>query len=88
MVVISYIQGDNMALYEKQNPDYIKWMKENNFTESMTYSPSELIFKNDGTNAWVDERGKGYQALSNQKIWEAGSEYGYKKAMEEINKKS
>lgn len=77
-----------MALYEKQNPDYIKWMKENNFTENMTYSPSALIFKNDGTDAWVDERGKGYRALSNQKIWEDGFEYGYKKAMEETNKKS
>jgi hypothetical protein len=49
-----------MALYEKQNPEYIKWMKENNFTENMTYSPSALIFKNDGINAWFDERGKGY----------------------------
>lgn len=64
-----------MALNEKKNPEYEKWLETANFREAMSAGPSACIFKKDGTAAWTDETGKSFPALSNQKIWEAG--YGF-----------
>ena len=41
--------------------------------------------KKDGSDAWVDENGECFKALSNQKIWEGGWNAGLDAALEIIN---
>lgn len=51
---------------------YHEWLEESGLEVAINHGDSALLFKKDGSDAWTDDDGRGYKALSNQKIWEAG----------------
>lgn len=76
-----------MTLNETKNEKYEQWLEENNLKERFTLESSNLLFKKDGGNAWVDETGKGFPALSNRLIWEGGFSAGVNYAQKEVGEK-
>lgn len=51
---------------------YQEWLDENGLEAGVHHGNSALLFKKDESDAWTDDDGHGYKALSDQKIWEAG----------------
>ena len=70
---------------EDLDEKYHKWLEKNGLEVGVHHGNSTLIFKKDGSDAWVNENGEGFKALSNQRIWEGGWNAGLNAALEIIN---
>ena len=72
-------------LQEIVNQKYQEWLDKNGLEVMINHGNSAMLFKKDGSDAWVDENGEGFKALSNQRIWEGGWNAGIHIALEVIN---
>ena len=64
---------------------YEKFLEDNGFKEEMCHGNTSLIFKKDGSNAWVDPlTGNGFKALSNEMLFERAYNAGIDAAINRI----
>lgn len=64
---------------------YEKFLEDNGLKEEMYHGNTSLIFKKDGSNAWVDPlTGNGFKAFSNEMLFERAYNTGIDAAINRI----
>ena len=64
---------------------YEKFLEDNGLKEEMYYGNTSLLFKKDGSNAWMDPvTGNGFKALSNEMLFEKAYNAGIDAAINRI----
>lgn len=64
---------------------YEKFLEDNGLKEEMYHGNTSLLFKKDGSNAWVDPlTGNGFKALSNEMLFEKAYNAGIDAAINRI----
>ena len=64
---------------------YEKFLEDNGLKEEMYYGNTSLLFKKDGSNAWMDPViGNGFKALSNEMLFDKAYNAGIDAAINRI----
>ena len=64
---------------------YEKFLEDNGLKEEMYHGNTSLLFKKDGSNAWMDPlTGNGFKALSNEMLFEKAYNAGIDAAINRI----
>ena len=64
---------------------YEKFLEDNGLKEEMYYGNTSLLFKKDGSNAWMDPlTGNGFKALSNEMLFDKAYNAGIDAAINRI----
>ena len=64
---------------------YEKFLEDNGLKEEMYHGNTSLLFKKDGSNAWMDPvTGNGFKALSNEMLFEKAYNVGIDAAINRI----
>ena len=64
---------------------YEKFLEDNGLKEEIYYGNTSLLFKKDGSNAWVDPlTGNGFKALSNEMLFDKAYNAGIDAAINRI----
>lgn len=64
---------------------YEKFLEDNGLKEEMYYGNTSLLFKKDGSNAWMDPvTGNGFKALSNEMLFDKAYNAGIDTAINRI----
>lgn len=64
---------------------YEKFLEDNGLKEEMYHGNASLLFKKDGSNAWMDPlTGNGFKALSNEMLFEKAYNAGIDAAINRI----
>lgn len=64
---------------------YEKFLEDNGLKEEMHYGNTSLLFKKDGSNAWMDPvTGNGFKALSNEMLFDKAYNAGIDAAINRI----
>ena len=64
---------------------YEKFLEDNGLKEEMYHGNTSLLFKKDGSNAWMDQvTGNGFKALSNEMLFDKAYNAGIDAAINRI----